>query len=562
MPHNIEIGSIGTFTDGKGITKTFDDRFMSDVTSSYNPDNYKAPFIISHDTKGIPDDKLASNPELSFGFPSAVKRVKDKLVAVYDEISPRIKKFYKQGDLLSISPSFYPPNHKNNPTPGKWSLRHVAGLGVTPPAIKGLASPALAFSEVGFNPIEDCLEFCMCGQMEEDEEEQLTFSMGGHSIAETIGKLRDWLIEQSDSETAEKIIPSRMIENIRLGDRIKDEQMDRLEEKVYKIMHKLDGDNSDGSMMPMYQEQISRNIENMPNTKTKQPTHVLLSTLAAQKSLEFSDIATATGLTQSTVGSILLGAQEPSRHQLGAIANALEIEFGVDDEELEFEGHGKKSHKMKKKKMTKEGMDDEDEDEDEDEEADFGESSYLANPKIAALQRQVLELQEQQKTQERINRVKDIRTHSQLQQIEQEREAFRQEQINSFCEGLVSEGKLLANQIGDFVIDFGESDDDNFEMSLPTFLSSLDQDQLSFAESFLENLTPQLNMGEFAKDNEKVTSRGKGNDVLSFSTVDGRAVRAEEAQDYQSVIDYMENTEGFDPSSDEDFDRAALIVLQ
>ena len=36
------------------------------------------------------------------------------------------------------SASFYPPQAPNNPTPGKWYLRHVAFLGAQPPAIAGL----------------------------------------------------------------------------------------------------------------------------------------------------------------------------------------------------------------------------------------------------------------------------------------------------------------------------------------------------------------------------------------------------------------------------------------
>ena len=43
------------------------------------------------------------------------------------------------------SASFYPPQAPNNPTPGKWYLRHVAFLGAQPPAIAGLKD--IQFSE-------------------------------------------------------------------------------------------------------------------------------------------------------------------------------------------------------------------------------------------------------------------------------------------------------------------------------------------------------------------------------------------------------------------------------
>ena len=42
------------------------------------------------------------------------------------------------GLYKKVSASFYSPDSKINPEPGKWSLRHVALLGAQPPAIKGL----------------------------------------------------------------------------------------------------------------------------------------------------------------------------------------------------------------------------------------------------------------------------------------------------------------------------------------------------------------------------------------------------------------------------------------
>lgn len=559
MPHNIEIGKIGTFTDSKGITKVFDDKFFSDVTSSYNSAHYKAPFIIGHNTKGVPDDQLAANPELSFGFPSQVKRVKDRLVAVFDEISPRIKQFYKKGDLLSLSPSFYPPNHKNNPTPGKWSLRHVAGLGVTPPAIKGLRSPALAFAEVGFNPELDCLEFCMCGQMEEDGSEQLTFSMYGNSVAEAIGRLRDWLIETNDLESANKIIPPDLVENLRLGDRIKDQQMDRLEEKVYKIAHKLKEDHSDSSLSSHMYQESSQPSKNMTTTIQKTPTHLLLSRLASEQELEFSDIAETTGFSEKTVAEILLGAKKPTSLELEGITKALTIDYEEDDDEIEFEGHSGKKRKMKMKMKMKKMKDQKmDEDEDEDEEDD--EENFSESQRVSDLQAKVLELEEYQEKQERLNRARNFRVQKQLEEFEEQKEVQRQERISEYCEQLVREGKLLASQIGDRVIEFGE-EGNNVEMDLPGFLLSLEQDQLNFAEDFLGQLTPQLPKGEFAPDNGSISGQLSDSEH-NFAAAPDRAISTEGINEYQAVIDFMEANEGYDINNHQDFDRAALIVFK
>ena len=49
------------------------------------------------------------------------------------------------GRFKKRSASFYPPQAPNNPTPGKWYLRHVAFLGAQPPAVAGLKD--IQFSE-------------------------------------------------------------------------------------------------------------------------------------------------------------------------------------------------------------------------------------------------------------------------------------------------------------------------------------------------------------------------------------------------------------------------------
>ena len=53
--------------------------------------------------------------------------------------------YVKNGLYKKVSASFYSPESKINPEPGKWSLRHVAMLGAQPPAVKGLKG--FAYSE-------------------------------------------------------------------------------------------------------------------------------------------------------------------------------------------------------------------------------------------------------------------------------------------------------------------------------------------------------------------------------------------------------------------------------
>lgn len=515
--HEIEIGRIGTFTDGKGITKAFTEEFLEEVSSSYNPKNFRAPLIITHDTKGVPDDKLADNKELSFGAPSIVKVVGDRLKACFEKISPRIKKLYQDGGLLSVSPSFYPPNHKSNPTPGKWSLRHIAGLGVTPPAIKGLEAPS--FSETGYDPEEDCLNFSFEIAELKETDGLLTFSMAGSRIQSILSKMRDYLIETGGVESANKIISPQELENIVLGDRLYDSRLNRLEEKLNNILFP----HQDKAQPTYYQEPSTMTTSNMTTAE-------VLTELAEQASLDFSDIAKMSGLKEKTISSILNGEKEPTGFQLGAIADAMELELS--------EIIGLKDSKKKKEKPL----------EPEEEEIELSETPALK--KIAELEF-ALEEANRERQKDRRKHELEIQRNSQL--LEQQKEARKRDRITSFCESLVEDGKVLASQAGDRVLDFGEGE--SSELDLVGFMVSLDDEQLAFAENFFQDLSSQISFEEFAKDSDDPDSK-----VTSFNVAPGANVTAESQLEYQEVLSYMEEN-GLDIDNDEHFDKACKVIL-
>jgi hypothetical protein len=141
MPE-IEILRAGRWVSANGSPVDISDEVLDQVVESYDPENFKAPLIVSHSTGGE-DDKSLAETELAYGFPSKLKKVGDRVRAVFDNIAPQFTQWNRDGQLLSVSSSLYPPVAASNPTPGKWSLRHIAGLGINPPAIKGLAPLAL-----------------------------------------------------------------------------------------------------------------------------------------------------------------------------------------------------------------------------------------------------------------------------------------------------------------------------------------------------------------------------------------------------------------------------------
>ena len=163
MPeHRIQILKAGTWPSSAGLVE-IDDTVMSDVTETYSPSRYRAPLTVTHKLPaGVTERTLpyamdlaegggktpprALSPNgLAYGAPTRLERRPDGGVdAVFDRISPCFVSWVRNGNLLSVSPGLYRPTDAGNPTPGRWSLRHIAGLGSEPPAAKGMETLALA----------------------------------------------------------------------------------------------------------------------------------------------------------------------------------------------------------------------------------------------------------------------------------------------------------------------------------------------------------------------------------------------------------------------------------
>lgn len=152
MLHSIEILRPGTYPASSGEV-TIDDTVIADVIATFKPDRFKPPLTVTHDLAGqtertipVAGDVLLSQPTialspkgLSYGSPISVTRTPAGGVkAWFNTISPTFLKWAKEDNLLSVSPGLYRPSDPGNPTPGKWCLKHIAGLGDEPPAQKGM----------------------------------------------------------------------------------------------------------------------------------------------------------------------------------------------------------------------------------------------------------------------------------------------------------------------------------------------------------------------------------------------------------------------------------------
>ena len=132
---DVNIFRAGTQTSAQGVVRDFSQSDLKQVADSYDPSVHEAPILIGHEMS----DKVPS-----WGWVKGMKVKGNDLVAQV-EFSPQMGDYIRDGLYKKVSASFYSPESKINPEPGKWSLRHVAMLGGQPPAVKGLKG--FAYSE-------------------------------------------------------------------------------------------------------------------------------------------------------------------------------------------------------------------------------------------------------------------------------------------------------------------------------------------------------------------------------------------------------------------------------
>lgn len=136
LPDGIEIFRAGRHTDDAGAAHHFTEADLDGMAASYSPALREAPLTVGHPKDNLP----------AYGWVKAVARTAAGALAITPhQVEPQFAEMVQAGRFKKRSASFYPPHAPNNPTPGKWYLRHVAFLGAQPPAIAGLKD--IAFSE-------------------------------------------------------------------------------------------------------------------------------------------------------------------------------------------------------------------------------------------------------------------------------------------------------------------------------------------------------------------------------------------------------------------------------
>ena len=132
----IHVFRAGNQTSAQGVQRNFSEKDLQQVVDSYDPAIHTAPLVLGH--AGDNDSTPA------YGWIKGFAKKGDDLYADV-EFSPVAKNLITEGHYRKVSISFYAPDSAINPSKGKWSARHLALLGASPPAVKGLEP--FSFSE-------------------------------------------------------------------------------------------------------------------------------------------------------------------------------------------------------------------------------------------------------------------------------------------------------------------------------------------------------------------------------------------------------------------------------
>ena len=133
----IHVFKAGDQTSAQGVQRHFSEKDLQQVVDTYDPTIHEAPLVIGHagDNDSMP----------AYGWIKGFAKQGGNLYADV-AFTDTAKDLVKDGHYRKVSISFYSPDSGINPHKGKWSARHLALLGASPPAVKGLEP--FSFSEV------------------------------------------------------------------------------------------------------------------------------------------------------------------------------------------------------------------------------------------------------------------------------------------------------------------------------------------------------------------------------------------------------------------------------
>lgn len=186
-----------------GASIDFSDDVVRAIADGYDTNVSEAPIVVGHPKTDAP----------AYGWVKGLDFEDGSLFASVDEIDADFSDLVSTGRYKKISASFFTPGSANNPTPGKYYLRHVGFLGAAAPAVKGLRP-------VEFSDDADTVEF------------STSIPIGGwglHTVAQLFGSIRDWIIERDGKEVADNVVSPFDIDTVSRAAHSADRERDAAE---------------------------------------------------------------------------------------------------------------------------------------------------------------------------------------------------------------------------------------------------------------------------------------------------------------------------------------------
>ncbi len=299
-----EIFRTGRHTSSQGVALSFSAADLKSMADGYDPALHQAPIVVGHPKTDDP----------AYGWVGSLTVSGDRLVATPSSLDTTFADLVKDGKFRARSAAFYPPEAANNPTPGKYYLRHVGFLGAAAPAVKGL-------KPVEFGDDTTIVEF-------DDSTSNWRQSWALEATARMFRSLRDWIIESADIETAEKVVSNW--------------DVDQLDQAAADLRAAAER----SAAGPLYSEQPTKEPEMTKPEKTEEQRHAELNAreqeiAAREATFAENERKARTAADAEFVGSIVKAGRLP----IGLQATATAVFADLGDDELTF-ADGEEEKKM------------------------------------------------------------------------------------------------------------------------------------------------------------------------------------------------------------------------
>lgn len=184
----IHLFKVGCHTASNGLETCYSQDDLEAIAAAYDPDLHEAPLVVGHPDGDAP----------AYGWIERLEVTDEGLFGVPHQVNADFAKLVDQGSFKKISISLLRPGTAYNPTPDGYYLDHVGFLGAQAPAVKGLKPIEFAAGDATLD-----FEVAADGFMR-------PYQIG--TIRRTFRGIRDWILETSGMETAERVIPEWSLE--------------------------------------------------------------------------------------------------------------------------------------------------------------------------------------------------------------------------------------------------------------------------------------------------------------------------------------------------------------